>query len=77
MGWFRALQVQAPPLPQEHHPKVGKVTEDDQGLSITMTVFRDVQRRRIFKQHHRNRELLRSVYNNDLLPKVGYTTGKL
>ena len=31
---------------------------------------RDVQRRRIFKQHHRERELVRSVYMNDLLPKV-------
>merc|ERR1711997_343948 len=31
--------------------------------------LRDVQRRRIFKQHHRERELTRSIYLNDLLPK--------
>jgi len=31
--------------------------------------LRDVQRRRIFKEHHRERTLLRSVYKNDLLPK--------
>merc|ERR1711974_205107 len=31
--------------------------------------LRDVQRRRIFKQHHRERGLVRSVYMNDLLPK--------
>merc|ERR1712179_429855 len=31
--------------------------------------LRDVQRRRIFKQHHRERELHRAIYLNDLLPK--------
>jgi len=31
--------------------------------------LRDVQRRRVFKEHHRERQLLRSVYKNDLLPK--------
>jgi hypothetical protein len=77
VGWLWSLQVQAPPLSQEHHPQVGQGTEDEQGLLIILAVSRDVQRRRIFKQHHRTRELLRSVYNNDLLPKVDNTTEKL
>ena len=68
LGWLWPIQIQTSSLPEKHNTKVeGKTCNF---LKSYLSSFRDVQRRRIFKQHHRERELTRSIYLNDLLPKV-------